>query len=195
MMQLWVRRARALRALAPYNRSICGSPVFRSSSRSRACRDHHVGGGARAVVHRGRMQTAFEYSSQAGAAAALRGPVGLGSPQTAPRSRLSAFVLTFRFNVARSCLRHAAAAASRIRKDSPLTCENIKKAGIPGRCRRRPKHKIPTKTHKRSLAWNHRTRGQGRGRTADLPLFSSSVGFLWWPSPGRGLVGKLWTSW
>ena len=52
-----------------------------------------------------------------------------------PRNpRRSAFVLTFRFNVARSCLRHAAAAASRIRKDSPVTCENIRKTGIPGRC-------------------------------------------------------------
>ena len=129
MMQLWVRRARALRALAPYNRSICGSPVFRSSSRSRACRDHHVGGGARAVVHRGRMQTAFEYSSQAGAAAALRGPVGLGSPQTAPRSRLSAFVLTFRFNVARSCLRHAAAAASRMRKEALSPARTSRRQG------------------------------------------------------------------
>jgi hypothetical protein len=28
MMQLWVRRARALRALAPYNRSICGEPCL-----------------------------------------------------------------------------------------------------------------------------------------------------------------------
>jgi hypothetical protein len=28
MMQLWVRGARALRALAPYNRSICGEPCL-----------------------------------------------------------------------------------------------------------------------------------------------------------------------
>jgi hypothetical protein len=42
---------------------------------------------------------------------------------------------------------------------------------IPDCCRPRPKRKIPTEAHKRSLAWSHKTSGQGQDRTADLPLF------------------------
>ena len=80
-------------------------------------------------------------------------------------------ILTVRFNVARSC---CGGRDSR-EEDSPLTCEYIRRMGIPGCRRPRPKHKIPTKAHKRLLAWRHKTRGQGQGRTADLPLFRRTL--------------------
>jgi hypothetical protein len=54
-------------------------------------------------------------------------------------------LLTLRFNAARSCLRHAAAATTRMRKDSLLTSENIRKTGIPGCCRPAPGVQDPHK--------------------------------------------------
>jgi hypothetical protein len=102
------------------------------------------------------------------------GQPGPGSPQTAPRSRQSASVADPPLHCRTVILPHAAAGLVQGKKIALLPARTSGRQGS-GCCRTRPKHKIPTKAHKRSLAWSHKTRGQGRGRTADLPLFRGPI--------------------
>src|ERR1039457_296732 len=103
------------------------------------------------------------------------GQPGPGSPQTAPRSRQSASVADPPLHRRTVILPPAAAGLAQGKKLALLPARTSGKTGIPGCCRTRPKHKIPTKAHKRLLAQSHKTRGQGRGRTADLPLFRGPI--------------------
>ena len=103
------------------------------------------------------------------------GQPGPGSPQTAPAAAQSASAADPPLHCRTVILPHAAAGLAQEKKIALLPAITSGKTGIPGCCRTRPKHKIPTKAHKGLVAQSHKTRGQGRGRTADLPLFRRTL--------------------